>query len=178
MGGEKFPSSSLPQTYCGSPPRGRGKVILHPMHCPHGRITPAWAGKSHFFVIRVVQPKDHPRVGGEKFAKMPSSMWFIGSPPRGRGKVPQTITAKSGSRDHPRVGGEKMLSGTAADDETGSPPRGRGKVALAFSDVAVARITPAWAGKRVWSDSGAVATEDHPRVGGEKFEDCLIVLAF
>ena len=29
----------------GSPPRGRGKGILHPMHCPHGRITPAWAGK-------------------------------------------------------------------------------------------------------------------------------------
>ena len=55
----------------GSPPRGRGKGILHPMHCPHGRITPAWAGKRQFQNVRNPKPWDHPRVGGEKTKKIP-----------------------------------------------------------------------------------------------------------
>ena len=45
VGGEKLHSSQFRPECRGSPPRGRGKVILHPIHCPHGRITPAWAGK-------------------------------------------------------------------------------------------------------------------------------------
>ena len=31
-------------------------------------ITPAYAGKSDFFVFRRIEPKDHPRVCGEKFS--------------------------------------------------------------------------------------------------------------
>ena len=46
VGGEKLASGAAKAGAWGSPPRGRGKVILHPIHCPHGRITPAWAGKS------------------------------------------------------------------------------------------------------------------------------------
>ena len=45
VGGEKPLCKAGCGPQKGSPPRGRGKVILHPMHCPHGRITPAWAGK-------------------------------------------------------------------------------------------------------------------------------------
>ena len=45
VGGEKARAHSGPCPYWGSPPRGRGKVLLwYPSHMPAG-ITPAWAGK-------------------------------------------------------------------------------------------------------------------------------------
>ena len=40
----------------GSPPRGRGKGYNTLSAIQQGRITPAWAGKSHFLIVRVVQP--------------------------------------------------------------------------------------------------------------------------
>ena len=71
VGGEKLSCLVRGCRRKGSPPRGRGKVILHPMHCPHGRITPAWAGKRLMHANGFVCPKDHPRVGGEKTKKIP-----------------------------------------------------------------------------------------------------------
>ena len=73
--------------------------------------------------------KDHPRVGGEKLSVCGGICAGLGSPPRGRGKVPPCqfgyiwlgITpAWAGKRrnlplyaflrrDHPRVGGEKRF---------------------------------------------------------------------
>ena len=56
-------------SYCsagGSPPRVRGKV---PVCCPEHRkvrITPAYAGKRACTTTAIIQPKDHPRVCGEK----------------------------------------------------------------------------------------------------------------
>ena len=40
------------------------------------RITPAYAGKSDVFVVWRVEPKDHPRVCGEKTKKIPSHRPF------------------------------------------------------------------------------------------------------
>ena len=67
------------------------------------------------------------------------------------------------------MGGEKNFSFCISNLTRGSPPNGRGKAGknggCDFGD----RITPAWAGKsfvlRLW----CVATQDHPRMGGEKF---------
>ena len=87
VGGEKLHSSQFRPECRGSPPRGRGKVILHPIHCPHGRITPAWAGKSSSHWSGYLPHWDHPRVGGEKSFRGGELAEDLGSPPRGRGKV-------------------------------------------------------------------------------------------
>ena len=86
-------------------------------------------------------------MGGEKLVVTGFPGTWIGSPPRGRGKVPNVSVEKisqgitpawAGKRyrdgrldaaveDHPRVGGEKFVERTAAHLPPGSPPRGRGK---------------------------------------------------
>ena len=125
--GEKASFVSSMQNRPGSPPRMRGKVG----HClsvdSRSGITPAYAGKRPKQAVGSFQPRDHPRVCGEKKI---SEYWLFcrwGSPPRMRGKgltcsfasVRLRITpAYAGKRqtqkwleqlmrDHPRVCGEK-----------------------------------------------------------------------
>ena len=45
VGGEKVLRIHPLQSSAGSPPRGRGKVVLYPICCSILWITPAWAGK-------------------------------------------------------------------------------------------------------------------------------------
>ena len=127
-------------------------------------------------------------MGGEKKLKYGKINLEVGSPPRGRGKG---ITARpkglSGRitpawagksrcarldaghrRDHPRVGGEKFRGVHMSIFSIGSPPRGRGKALTRPRRPRLAGITPAWAGKSSTIPPTWAATEDHPRVGGEK----------
>ena len=127
VGGEKstfLNSMSFPP---GSPPRRRGKVNKRKDVIFLWRITPAWAGKSTGGTDAGESAWDHPRVGGEKLLVLLSVGWWLGSPPRGRGKDTRlrcpwllagitpawagksfSITARGRvRRDHPRVGGEK-----------------------------------------------------------------------
>ena len=188
VGGEKLRLLVVTPGQKGSPPRGRGKVEPQ---CPQNSlsgITPAWAGKSTQVGGTEVILKDHPRVGGEKYAGRRHRGDLKGSPPRGRGKgqlhpwaafhagitpawAGKRHTLKTSSRDdwdHPRVGGEKFTRVEDSSSCAGSPPRGRGK-AQAFRVRPVGRgITPAWAGKRRSGFVLAPAPTDHPRVGGEK----------
>ena len=167
VGGEKDAFSSSKEIVQGSPPRGRGKVLLLIAGNPQKGITPAWAGKSCTPLYGISGVRDHPRVGGEKRRKF-SYLWKqSGSPPRGRGKVDALNVPTAGTgitpawagksmklenlidalEDHPRVGGEK---GTAEPDREpcgGSPPRGRGKGIYHSFLSPSTRITPAWAGK-------------------------------
>ena len=53
----------------------------------------------------------------------------------------------------------------------GSPPRGRGKALHRHRDDLCAGITPAWAGKSPAHSDSHCPSWDHPRVGGEKFEE-------
>ena len=107
-------------------------------------------------------------MGGEKCCPLVCTIWLMGSPPRGRGKVffkalcetAFGITpAWAGKRfrfslsslyvwDHPRVGGEKCAQHDDIDTVGGSPPRGRGKAFIKMGAGLAAGITPAWAGKR------------------------------
>ena len=111
-----------------------------------------------------------------------------GSPPRGRGKVPETYRYVAGygitpawagksreqlqicekQEDHPRVGGEKFLPECQSALFQGSPPRGRGKAILAECWHGFIGITPAWAGKSGSRKPKKIVEKDHPRVGGEK----------
>ena len=170
VGGEKLRSAISCLLVVGSPPRGRGKAQFG--NCPycHERITPAWAGKSVYGIIPCADKGDHPRVGGEKLLSVTTIRSFLGSPPRGRGKVYQLFRmgycvgitpAWAGKRsalvwvcakpwDHPRVGGEKTKLILLFRFRLGSPPRWRGKVAGFSVVVPPAGITPAWAGKSIW----------------------------
>ena len=71
VGGEKWCNVCNAYQRKGSPPRGRGKVALAHVASLALGITPAWAGKSDFFIACFHVPKDHPRVGGEKTKKIP-----------------------------------------------------------------------------------------------------------
>ena len=86
VGGEKNNHIIDNQYGKGSPPRGRGKVVVVIVSGAPTRITPAWAGKSSAGHPSQRVRRDHPRVGGEKCC---STFWIFsakGSPPRGRGK--------------------------------------------------------------------------------------------
>ena len=127
-------------------------------------------------------------MGGEKRALFGELVYPLGSPPRGRGKVidslldcPQrgitpALAGKSAEssgasgreRDHPRVGGEKLHLRMPFSTSLGSPPHGRGKVIRAGLCPVPGGITPAWAGKRQFYSPLPCLRRDHPRMGGEK----------
>ena len=86
VGGEKADIDDDGLHYKGSPPRGRGKAFVIPVHCFPPGITPAWAGKSASGAAACRAKRDHPRTGGEKAFLSTSSTLLSGSPPHGRGK--------------------------------------------------------------------------------------------
>ena len=129
MCGEKVAMVTTAVSTPGSPPHVRGKELRVETCFADNGITPACAGKSNLFVFRRIEPKDHPRVCGEKAAILRAVCVPIGSPPRMRGKAgPNSAhNAASGitpayagkslfsglyiriNGDHPRVCGEKLL---------------------------------------------------------------------
>ena len=77
----------------GSPPRVRGKDLLRRGTSGRHGITPACAGKSHKVRLQAAGRWDHPRVCGEKRHQPNNTDEGAGSPPRVRGKEPQSLTA-------------------------------------------------------------------------------------
>ena len=152
-------------------------------------ITPAYAGKSGWYVSYAAEPGDHPRVCGEKANAKPERHAVLGSPPRMRGKVDAaTLTLKARgitpayagkrptgtiiicpTRDHPRVCGEKAYKSVIAGSLWGSPPRMRGKAGGMYHTRQSRGITPAYAGKRRTQNRKDTPCWDHPRVCGEKW---------
>ena len=189
VGGEKIQSKKVWIADHGSPPRRRGKVDGPPAQVGRGRITPAQAGRSPYFLYGKKDYKDHPRIGGEKAELTAAVISAMGSPPRRRGKgyrefgidISDRITpAQAGKSvaprqkrsalwDHPRVGGEKTQPWLLRCRQRGSPPRGRGKEMLWEYKDQTTGITPAWAGKSFLDAFDGLGDEDHPRVGGEKY---------
>ena len=163
MGGEKLRVPLKAACAMGSPPHGRGKGQDTLYVRDRYRITPAWAGKRAGGAMKSPRNRDHPRVGGEKLARLYSSVPVPGSPPRGQGKgrriVPNVeglritpawagkslfcFTAAVPIQDHPRMGGEKRRTVQYPRRCVGSPPRGRGKVADGLLAGACPGITPA-----------------------------------
>ena len=136
-------------------------------------------------------------MGGEKVQILLYEDIQKGSPPRGRGKVagdeiPGDVLgitpAHAGKRtrswraygcpwDHPRVGGEKSTFLNSMSFPPGSPPRRRGKVPNARCFIERQRITPAWAGKSAFRFQSQKASQDHPRVGGEKLGRMAVAIS-
>ena len=186
--GEKVLFGSYNRSPQGSPPRARGKGAFWVIQSLSSRITPACAGKSSARSRAPSQPRDHPRVRGEKSRAALAAMPFLGSPPRTRGKGPGCIhdeqlvritPAYAGKRqrsqcltiwrkDHPRVRGEKSSLHKLTIICKGSPPRTRGKALQVYISTSWYRITPAYAGKSVLIHEVLHLNEDHPRVRGKK----------
>ena len=180
-------------------PRVGGEKYFSAQHPERGRgITPAWAGKRRSQGAAALQSGDHPRVGGEKTILLKNTSPYSGSPPRGRGKevadegiggIIRITPAWAGKRyapvcpcdfgwDHPRMGGEKSCRISTTNWPIGSPPHGRGKGSKSKNFLTSTRITPAWAGKSVCTIDYARRNGDHPRVGGEKFEERQAMLVW
>ena len=190
MCGEKVAMVTTAVSTPGSPPHVRGKELRVETCFADNGITPACAGKSNLFVFRRIEPKDHPRVCGEKTFLEPKGQTRLGSPPRMRGKagpnsahnaasgITPAYAGKSEYRsffparpwDHPRVCGEKNGNYDTQACGGGSPPRMRGKGGLGQNARFKARITPAYAGKRHSPCMRGTCPRDHPRVCGEKLQ--------
>ena len=89
--GEKPVDMHTRITSAGSPPRMRGKVYMRCCACRQPRITPAYAGKRVDLANTGKCPRDHPRVCGEKFRGARFRDRRMGSPPRMRGKVEDSL---------------------------------------------------------------------------------------
>ena len=188
MCGEKVAMVTTAVSTPGSPPHVRGKELRVETCFADNGITPACAGKSNLFVFRRIEPKDHPRVCGEKRISVVLSCTSVGSPPRMRGKANigrsflhvrgitpayagkrmETMTRRHAVGDHPRVCGEKISGTTLITTQQGSPPRMRGKAPSLRERLHWHRITPAYAGKSGISPGFLLSYRDHPRVCGEK----------
>ena len=70
----------------GSPPRMRGKRAVGGIAVVGGRITPADAGKTLLILPLCGLPTDHPRGCGENCRQVAARLFWLGSPPRMRGK--------------------------------------------------------------------------------------------
>ena len=165
--GEKMVSMIPHRRSRGSPPRMRGKGVIHVFVAEKFRITPAYAGKSSPGSAAGCHARDHHRVCGEKPPRYSGICTVLGSPLRVRGKgvvhilVPEPLgitpayAGKRGRRpfcgrrgwDHPRVCGEKKKLSPNFTVYEGSPPRVRGKETRLPPLRAPAGITPACAGK-------------------------------
>ena len=167
VGGEENAAPSVTKGQWGLPPRGRGRGLQRSARCAKRRITPAWAGKSLVSCEADFRRWDYPRVGGEEYAWCARYRLLGGLPPRGRGRVKQTVKIGNETRitpawagksrnwriaarpswDYPRVGGEEWHSVAEPGMRPGLPPRGRGRDFPLRQRVWFDRITPAWAGK-------------------------------
>ena len=147
MCGEKMMKAGSNCAMLGSPPRMRGKECRSGMGAPGAGITPAYAGKRRLCARGLTRARDHPRVCGEKWDKLPREIKQKGSPPAYAGKRRSRCRQSSTRQDHPRVCGEKLLGQPLLLRGQGSPPRMLGKVRFLFLLCTSTRITPAYAGK-------------------------------
>ena len=84
----------------------RGKVQQHRRDAERAGITPAYAGKSRHLRVVGKQPKDHPRLCGEKFYLSMSQNHHIGSPPPMRGKAFRVDRHRTAERITPAYAGK------------------------------------------------------------------------
>ena len=88
--GENAANTKAREVAKGSPPRMRGKLdSVQIRKFAHG-ITPADAGKTSIFTVRQADTEDHPRGCGENVQTSLFRPARRGSPPRMRGKLPQS----------------------------------------------------------------------------------------
>ena len=190
MCGEKLKFGTNVTKNPGSPPRVRGKGIVHVFVPEKLGITPAYAGKRYPRPFLCNGSWDHPRVCGEehkafsdpalrrgitpayagKSAYPPPPLDKVpGSPPRMRGRAPPHAVKRRPSGITPAYAGKSTRSTIRLLFAMGSPPRMRGRGFEYVKQYGEAGITPAYAGKRIYICRNPDCGRDHPRVCGEEF---------
>ena len=124
--GEHLARGTTPPRQSGSSPRMRGTHDVLRLSAVDSGIIPAYAGNTRASRARFVLSWDHPRVCGEHIIAVPFALGCMGSSPRMRGTLSDTVRIASVSgiipayagntltlscnemkrRDHPRVCGE------------------------------------------------------------------------
>ena len=171
----------------GSSPRVRGtRQDGRPQQCPN-RFIPACAGNTRAGSHRGCRQSVHPRVCGEHFVRVSSTLLPVGSSPRVRGTRPmggdegrrrRFIPACAGNTRatrptvvrqtvHPRVCGEHGRPQTAPLRHAGSSPRVRGTLDVATDCRSDPRFIPACAGNTPNAITRFTLATVHPRVCGE-----------
>ena len=144
MCGEKTKPQRVAPPKLGSPPHVRGKVSQFVDGCACHGITPACAGKRGFRSNQPVDPRDHPRMCGEKHREHWTAQKWIGSPPHVRGKVGMHLSDTASPGITPACAGKRLK-------------RFRSTV----SPVAIVPLFPSVCNKPVVSD-GSPAGRDAP----------------
>ena len=124
----------------------RGKHAIGKTVSVNTRITPADAGKTCNFALRILDRQDHPRGCGENHYQTCAICGQQGSPPRMRGK---------------------QLNLVKAARWNGITPADAGKLANPSRPTVFTGITPADAGKTIEYDNRYGKKWDHPRGCGE-----------
>ena len=187
VGGDGRTKSPENPTLEGSPPRGRGRRFGIEWQRPGDGLTPAWAGTACRQSAVRSPGGAHPRVGGDGLLDGLKVGAQTGSPPRGRGRLPECplrlpragltpawagtarrlATRQQRLRAHPRVGGDGAESLSFSPVDVGSPPRGRGRPTRSGLRDLGPGLTPAWAGTARLIAAAALNAGAHPRVGGD-----------
>ena len=87
MGGENLRVNPHDNRFIGSSPHGRGKREAGASCGQHGRLIPAWAGKTSASIVTMTFEPAHPRMGGENMQKAAEGAGRSGPSPHGRGKL-------------------------------------------------------------------------------------------
>ena len=148
--GEHVIVDRMPRLVEGSSPRMRGTPHAGDCHHSAGRIIPADAGNTVYFVFVILSCQDHPRGCGEHHLRFGARGRPHGSSPRMRGtrrrgpadrRDRRIIPADAGNTlvwppsviqhgDHPRGCGEHPQVKSMVRHEKGSSPRMRGTPTL------------------------------------------------
>ena len=107
--GEKLKFGTNVTKNPGSPPRVRGKGIVHVFVPEKLGITPAYAGKSQPWRSYSQRRWDHPRVCGEKRPAVDGKRPLRGSPPHVRGKVKDPVPVSALVGITPACAGKSLI---------------------------------------------------------------------
>ena len=130
----------------GSPPRGRGRLVITATFPLRFGLTPARAGTAACLERRSTERGAHPRAGGDGVAGGELDPRPMGLTPARAGTAPCRSTAPSPRWAHPRAGGDGIATPLMCGALAGSPPRGRGRHALDSGVSNPHGLTPARAG--------------------------------
>ena len=164
--GDKHPRRIRSGRMNGSPPHTRGQEVFICIFQNVFGITPAYAGTSPLSGPLKSNPKDHPRIRGDKAILLFFHQACRGSPPHTRGQdkvhtpsgltygitpayagTSDSISGRSGDpEDHPRIRGDKVKDFAMSGRIWGSPPHTRGQVFKSSFSLNMFGITPAYAG--------------------------------
>ncbi len=130
----------------GSPPRMRGRPDQWSDEETTSRLTPANAGTTPIWMLRVERVWAHPRECGDDPGLGHDPGARRGSPPRMRGRRPRLHTKNRKQRLTPANAGTTWPGQSITLCTLGSPPRMRGRPRLVVLRLDNGRLTPANAG--------------------------------